>query len=142
MDRRRVLRALGTVIASAPLWWLAIRQLFPWWLGHKPRPTNVTVGTISDVFASSDFVATSATGIPTMLIRKGESVEALSMLCTHGQCTIIFEPSRSCFVCPCHGGVFENDGRVRNGPPTRALDRIAVKTVNDVVYLSDQVISR
>jgi Rieske Fe-S protein len=133
-------RALGMMIASAPLGWLAVRQLFPWWLGQSPRPVNVSLGPVSKVFASSDYVPTSATGVPTMLIRKGESVEALSMLCTHGQCTVVFEQSRSCFVCPCHGGVFESDGRVRTGPPTKALQRIAVKLEGQVVVLSDQII--
>ncbi len=141
MNRRALLRSLATLAAAAPLGWVAARQLFPWWFGRPVRPASVQIGPVASVFASSDMVATSVTGVPTMLVRSGEKVEALSMVCTHGQCTVSYESARSCFVCPCHGGEFEKDGRVRSGPPTKPLERLAVVVDNDIITLSDRVVS-
>ncbi|MFM8568264.1 MAG: ubiquinol-cytochrome c reductase iron-sulfur subunit [Candidatus Kapaibacterium sp.] len=140
LNRRRLLRSLATLAAAAPFGWIASRQLFPWWFGRPAPAVTVTLGPVDTVFATSDMVATSVTGVPTMLVRNGARVEALSMLCTHGRCTVMFEPTRSCFVCPCHGGEFEKDGRVKNGPPTKALERLAVVVKEDIVTLTDRVL--
>jgi len=31
------------------------------------------------------------------------------------------------FLCPCHGGVYDRDGRVVSGPPPRPLERLNVR---------------
>jgi len=54
--------------------------------------------------------------------------------CTHVGCPINWSPQAKRFFSPCHGGVFDADGRVLIGPPPRPLDRYEVKIENGIVY--------
>lgn len=57
--------------------------------------------------------------------REGKSVErvlALSPICPHLGCPINWYRDRSEFICPCHGGVFDAEGRHIAGPPPRSMD--------------------
>lgn len=66
----------------------------------------------------------------------GEDVVALSSICTHLGCTIGYQEDSSRFVCPCHGGQFEEDGtNVPGTPPTRPLDVFEVEIRDGAVYL-------
>ena len=53
-----------------------------------------------------------------------KTVRALSATCTHLGCQVRWDASTTKFRCPCHGGVFDVDGTVVEGPPPRALDRV------------------
>jgi menaquinol-cytochrome c reductase iron-sulfur subunit len=64
----------------------------------------------------------------------GEFV-AYALSCTHLGCPIRWVEGARLFMCPCHGGVFYEDGSVAAGPPPRALDRYAVSVRNGGVYL-------
>ncbi len=62
------------------------------------------------------------------LVWDGKSdVHALSATCTHLGCQIRWDPAGASFRCPCHGGVFDAEGKVVAGPPPRALDRVEVR---------------
>lgn len=52
------------------------------------------------------------------------SVQALSAACTHLGCQVRWDAETTRFRCPCHGGVFDAEGRVLEGPPARPLDRV------------------
>lgn len=54
-------------------------------------------------------------------------VHGLSATCTHLGCQVRWEAAETKFRCPCHGGVFDAQGRVVEGPPPRALDRFDVR---------------
>ncbi len=51
---------------------------------------------------------------------------ALSTTCSHLGCGVAWSAARKAFLCPCHGGVYAEDGRVLAGPPPRPLARIPV----------------
>ncbi|WAL62481.1 FAD-dependent oxidoreductase [Thermocoleostomius sinensis] len=51
--------------------------------------------------------------------------EALSLTCTHQGCTVQPQADGS-FHCPCHGAVFDADGRVQRGPAKRDLARFRI----------------
>jgi quinol---cytochrome c reductase iron-sulfur subunit, bacillus type len=53
--------------------------------------------------------------------------------CTHVGCPVTWSPQARRFFSPCHGGVFDADGRVLAGPPPRPLDRYEVKIDNGVL---------
>jgi Rieske Fe-S protein len=51
-----------------------------------------------------------------------DSITVLSSICPHLGCPINWQPEKSRFLCPCHGGVFAEDGREIAGPPPREMD--------------------
>ena len=51
---------------------------------------------------------------------------AVSLTCTHQGCTLGLAADGK-FHCPCHGAVFDREGRVLKGPATRDLPRFQVK---------------
>ena len=52
---------------------------------------------------------------------------AFSIHCTHLGCPVRWMPDANLFLCPCHGGVFYQDGTVAAGPPERPLTRYPVR---------------
>jgi menaquinol-cytochrome c reductase iron-sulfur subunit len=52
---------------------------------------------------------------------------AFAVNCTHLGCPVRWLPDANLFMCPCHGGVFYNDGTPAAGPPPRPLTRYAVR---------------
>jgi nitrite reductase/ring-hydroxylating ferredoxin subunit len=57
----------------------------------------------------------------------GRDVKALSATCTHLGCQVRWDLDSKQFHCPCHGGVYDVEGRVVEGPPPRPLDPIDVR---------------
>ena len=53
---------------------------------------------------------------------------AFAVNCTHLGCPVRWLPDAKLFMCPCHGGVFYQDGNVAAGPPPRPLRRYDVRT--------------
>ena len=56
-----------------------------------------------------------------------KSVHAMSATCTHLGCQVRWDGPAEKFRCPCHGGVFDVQGAVVEGPPPRPLERIATR---------------
>jgi Rieske Fe-S protein len=52
---------------------------------------------------------------------------AISTRCMHLGCPIRYVSASKRFICPCHGGVYNDDGTVAGGPPVRPLDRFYTK---------------
>lgn len=50
-----------------------------------------------------------------------------SPICPHLGCQIERHPERAEFVCPCHKGVFTDNGEVVAGPPPRGMDELPSK---------------
>jgi cytochrome b6-f complex iron-sulfur subunit len=63
------------------------------------------------------------------LMREGDAVYALSLVCTHLGCTVQVTPTE--LVCPCHGSTFDRQGRVLKGPADRQLERYLVEQRGD-----------
>lgn len=58
---------------------------------------------------------------------------ALSPICTHLGCTVEIERAR--LVCPCHGSMYDREGRVVQGPAQRALARYRTELTRDEVLV-------
>lgn len=54
--------------------------------------------------------------------------------CTHVGCPVQWNSQAGRFFSPCHGGVFDKDGRVLAGPPPRPLDRYEYKVDKGILY--------
>ena len=62
------------------------------------------------------------------LVKTGESeVAAFDATCTHLGCHVAWDPQGQVFRCPCHGGVFDRTGAVRDGPPPEPLVKVATR---------------
>ena len=60
---------------------------------------------------------------------------AISSACMHLGCPVSYKPAASRFICPCHGGVYDFEGKVDGGPPVRPLDRFYTLVEGDRVLL-------
>lgn len=64
-----------------------------------------------------------------------EEFTAFTVNCTHLGCPVRWIDSADLFMCPCHGGVYYNDGTVAGGPPPRPLPRYPVRVHNGLVQI-------
>jgi menaquinol-cytochrome c reductase iron-sulfur subunit len=53
----------------------------------------------------------------------GADFVAISTRCMHLGCPVRYVEASKRFICPCHGGVYDFEGKVEGGPPVRPLDR-------------------
>ena len=73
------------------------------------------------------------------LRRSEEGVLCLDPACTHLGCRVEFQSARRRFVCPCHGGIFDEEGKVKSGPPPKPMDRHPVKIEGGKIWISREV---
>ena len=80
-------------------------------------------------------------GKSTVYIRRGrdelgedpEEFIVVSTRCAHLGCPVRFVKSAANFICPCHGGIYDFEGKVLGGPPVRPLDRFQTRVVGDTL---------
>lgn len=58
---------------------------------------------------------------------EGEQFQVFAINCTHLGCPVRWFPQSGLFMCPCHGGVYYEDGSRASGPPPRGLYQYAYK---------------
>lgn len=61
-------------------------------------------------------------------------LRAFDTKCSHAGCNVRFEGTR--FVCPCHGGVYDLDGKNVSGPPPKPLVELSVAESNGAILVS------
>ena len=135
--------ALGGIAGAAvalPAIGFAVAPLF-----EEEGDTWQTVGTVSD-FSEQGYTSVVITAVPdigetgktTAYVRRG-SVDlaedengyvAISTRCVHLGCPVRFVESAGNFLCPCHGGVYDFEGKVIGGPPVRPLDRFQTRVLD------------
>jgi Rieske Fe-S protein len=52
---------------------------------------------------------------------EGERFQVFAINCAHLGCPVRWFPQSRLFMCPCHGGVYYEDGSRASGPPPRGL---------------------
>lgn len=65
----------------------------------------------------------------------GDQFTAFSLSCTHLGCPVRWRPEAKLFMCPCHGGVYYQDGSVAAGPPPHPLPRYPVRVKDGQVEI-------
>ena len=65
------------------------------------------------------------------LIRNGNEVRALSVVCPHLGCSI--GAAEKGFSCPCHDSSFAIDGKRETGPSPRDMDKLETRVTDGVV---------
>jgi Rieske Fe-S protein len=70
------------------------------------------------------------------LVKTGESeVAAFDATCTHLGCLVGWDSQEHVFKCPCHGGVFDRTGAVKDGPPPEPLVKVATRVEGNRVMV-------
>lgn len=117
--RRHFLETIGKIsffAAFAGIFTSTLRFMLPNVL-YEP-PTKFVIGT------PEDFPPYSATFIEDdrmYLFRRPEGLFAISSVCTHLGCNVRWEEGKSLFECPCHGSIFDKNGKNISGPAPKPL---------------------
>ena len=70
------------------------------------------------------------------LVKTGESeVAAIDSTCTHLGCLVAWDSQAQLFKCPCHGGIYDRTGAVKDGPPPAPLVKIATRVDGERVLV-------
>jgi menaquinol-cytochrome c reductase iron-sulfur subunit len=117
---------------------------------HRPRVRWEAIGPVGD-FTQESYRPTVVTlvenigeaGKSTAYVRKGSpdldedpnTYIAISTRCAHLGCPVRFVQAAGNFICPCHGGVYDFQGKVIGGPPVRPLDRFQTRVRNGQVEI-------
>jgi menaquinol-cytochrome c reductase iron-sulfur subunit len=151
MTRRRVFtigaQGLGGLAGAAvvlPVVGFALAPLF-----HRGKERWEAVGPEVD-FRVDTYKAVVFTETPgvgevgktTAYVRRGskelgedQAFVAISTRCVHAGCPVRFVQAAGNFICPCHGGVYDFEGKRIGGPPVRPLDRFQTRVTNGNVEL-------
>ena len=134
LSRALMLTGLGAVLAS--LAGLAGRYLYP--LKAIRRQRRIFLAPASDIPAGRGRPYSLPDGGTALVADTGEGIVALSDICPHLGCKVHYDAASAKFLCPCHGGVFEKDGKAIAGPPAdegKDLRRYAVTRVGDNLFI-------
>jgi Rieske Fe-S protein len=71
-------------------------------------------------------------------VNKDRNIKVFSSTCTHLACNVIWQEDTHQFLCPCHSGRFDSNGKPIAGPPTKALSVLdhKIEEENLLVYLN------
>ena len=72
------------------------------------------------------------------VIRDPGGLYAISSICTHLGCIASRDSETGQFTCPCHGSIFQTDGKVVAGPAPSGLNWLAVEVAPDGQLVIDQ----
>ena len=63
---------------------------------------------------------------------------AISNRCAHLGCNVRYVQATQRFGCPCHGGIYDFQGKVSGGPPVRPLDRFYTRVREGRVEIGER----
>jgi len=70
------------------------------------------------------------------LVKTGDAqVAAMDSTCSHLGCLVAWDAQAQLFKCPCHGGVYDRTGAVKDGPPPQALTKLSTRIDNGRVLV-------
>jgi Rieske Fe-S protein len=93
----------------------------------KPKRVNV-VGETHDGWLKSDGIKLGACWL---VKTAGGDIKAYSTVCPHLGCGIDWNDATKHFDCPCHGSIFDKDGKCIEGPSPRGMDELEVVASGD-----------
>ena len=64
-----------------------------------------------------------------------QSFQVFAINCAHLGCPVRWFPQSRLFMCPCHGGVYYEDGARASGPPERGLFEYEYKVENGNLFI-------
>lgn len=119
-------------------------------LGHRPKREWIAVAPLAELPDEGAVEVTYTVRVvdgyhltdrdySVYLRRKGDEVVCFDPACTHLGCRVEYQKEHDRFLCPCHGGVFDQDGKVVSGPPPKPLETHRTKVEGGRVWLLREV---
>lgn len=65
-----------------------------------------------------------------------QTFQVFAINCMHLGCPVRWFPQSRLFMCPCHGGVYYEDGARASGPPERGLFEYVYKIENEKLFIN------
>lgn len=100
----------------------------------EKKAGEVLIATVSDIPEKAPLPVEIA-GNKALLLKTNEGFVAFSRKCTDLGCLVSWDSNRERFVCPCHQGVYDKNGKNISGPPPRPLDRFDVVQKGEMLYV-------
>ncbi len=131
------LGALGAVVTAFPVAAYILAPLFKEtpesWQAVGPVDQYIIGNTVQVYFDDpSPLPWAGVTAKTAAWLRRTGDLEftAYAVNCTHLGCPVSWLEGARLFMCPCHGGVYYEDGTVAGGPPPAALNKYPIRIVN------------
>ena len=96
-----------------------------------PEPVSMPL----ERFPSGVRVQVSLEGHPVEVLRTPSGVTARSLLCTHQGCEVAWSEAAQAYLCPCHEGKYDAEGRPKEGPPPAPLRSVPERLEGAVLLL-------
>lgn len=90
-------------------------------------PNWVPAGLVKDLTIEQPKVINFGESIVYVMKAKEGKIKAFSGTCPHAGCLVSYDADKTKFVCPCHGGEFDLNGKRVAGPPPTGLFEHKVK---------------
>jgi menaquinol-cytochrome c reductase iron-sulfur subunit len=119
---------LAPLLRKSPVVWRAVGKITDFKIGET---TNVSLVDASPL-PWAGITAKSAAWLRRTADRE---FVAFSVNCAHLGCPVRWMPGARLFMCPCHGGVYYEDGSVAAGPPPHGLTQYPARAIGDEVQV-------
>jgi menaquinol-cytochrome c reductase iron-sulfur subunit len=96
---------------------------------YVPRVLTVSPG-VGEVGKTTIYIRKHNPQIDDAVKDQYDNYVAISTRCMHLGCPVRYIEASQRFVCPCHGGVYDFQGKRSGGPPVRPLDRFYTREQN------------
>jgi menaquinol-cytochrome c reductase iron-sulfur subunit len=119
---------VSPLLRKVPVVWRTVGKVADFAIGETTNVTLVDASPLPWAGITSNSAA--------WLRRVGDrEFIAFSVNCAHLGCPVRWIPSANLFMCPCHGGVYYEDGSVAAGPPQHGLTRYPARVQGDEVQV-------
>ncbi|GBC80028.1 MAG: ubiquinol-cytochrome c reductase iron-sulfur subunit [Acidobacteriota bacterium] len=137
-NRREFLVNLILGLSVIPGFAWAARHVLQYLVPPKSqRTTEVLLTRLSDLPVGSgrEFKGVLGNDLIAARLPSGD-VRVFSSICTHLGCHVQWDQVAGNFLCPCHLGRFDTEGKVLAGPPPTPLPSFAVRVSGNDVYVT------
>jgi len=137
MNRREFLLNLGVISSLCLAGVIGVAHVFRYLLSRMEAISyrKVRAAALAEV-PSGQSLPKTINGVPFILVNRNGTIRAFSAVCTHLGCLVYWRPEKQDFYCPCHGGIFDADGKNIAGPPPRPLDEYEVEVKDGIIYVA------
>lgn len=113
----------------------------------KPKTRKLFAGAVAKFKVGSAQTIHDLEGDEILVMRGKSEFKAFRSVCPHLGCRVRWEQRKERFFCPCHGGVFNDDGVAIEGPPAwakQSLTRVPMEEdkASGVLYIELKDVER